>query len=147
MPSVFVGRERELAEPVRIGSAATAGDGAVVLLAGEAGAASSRCERGSPRAAVTRHHDHSGFPSTAGRRPPGAGVVPDRRDRRAAFVAGSDHYRPAGGLGPIGLLGRLIGFVITLAVIAVAVGIFPKVLGQAEPGRLHHLATWFDGRF
>jgi hypothetical protein len=25
--------------------------------------------------------------------------------------------------------------------------IFLKVLGQAEPGRLHHLAAWFDGRF
>ncbi|MGH3377719.1 MAG: hypothetical protein ACRDP6_23600 [Actinoallomurus sp.] len=61
--------------------------------------------------------------------------------RHASFVARSHH---GGGSGVFGLLGRLIGFVVTLAVIALAVGIFLAALGRANPGALHQLETWLQ---
>jgi hypothetical protein len=60
--------------------------------------------------------------------------------RRAAFVARS-HQR---GLGPLRLLGRLVGFIVTLAVITFVVGIFLTILGQVSPAWPHHLATWIQ---
>lgn len=100
MPSVFVGRERELAELVRIGLAAMAGDGAVVLLAGEAGIGKTALlER------VLARIGQRGVPVLTGRALADEGVPefwPWRRVLEQAVQAGVGEPGPdcAPGLGP-----------------------------------------------
>jgi sorbitol-specific phosphotransferase system component IIBC len=47
----------------------------------------------------------------------------------------------------LGLVGRLIAFVVTLVGIAVAVGIFLLVLNRANPGAVHHIGQWLGHLF
>lgn len=54
----------------------------------------------------------------------------------------NQHGRPRGG-GFFGLIGRLIGLVFTLVVVAIAAGIFLMILGQASPDLFNQLKTWF----
>jgi len=67
---------------------------------------------------------------------------------RGGSRAGQQHYsRPRGPMGFFGAIGRLIGLVITLAVIAVAVGIFLMVLGQVQPDWFANVTSWFESTF
>jgi hypothetical protein len=52
------------------------------------------------------------------------------------------YRRPSG---PVGLIGRLIGFVLTLVVLALAVGIFLLVFSKAQPDLFHQFTTWLHG--
>jgi biopolymer transport protein ExbB/TolQ len=56
-------------------------------------------------------------------------------------------YRRSGVRTGIGIVGRLIGLVVTLVGIAVALGIFALVLNQANPGALHHIVQWLGHIF
>lgn len=64
--------------------------------------------------------------------------------RNAAY---HDHLRYRGQRGPVGVIRRLLGLVFTLVVIAIAVGIFLMILGQASPDVFNQVMTWFEGLF
>ncbi|HEX7659777.1 MAG TPA: hypothetical protein VF444_09870 [Pseudonocardiaceae bacterium] len=53
----------------------------------------------------------------------------------------------AGPTGVFGVLGRLVGLVVALAIIAIAVGIFVVILNAAEPGWFGLVQTWFQRIF
>ncbi len=56
-------------------------------------------------------------------------------------------YRRSSARTGLGLVGRLVGLVVTLVGIAVAVGIFLLVLNRANPGAVHHIVQWFGHLF
>lgn len=62
--------------------------------------------------------------------------------RNAAY---HDHIRRQ--RGPVGVIRRLLGLVFSLVVIAIAVGIFLMILGQASPELFNQVVTWFEGLF
>ena len=51
-------------------------------------------------------------------------------------------YRRSAAGSAFDLLGRLIGFVIALAIIAVVGAMFLSVAGRGDPGLLDHLKSW-----
>lgn len=64
--------------------------------------------------------------------------------RNAAY---QDQLRYRRQRGPVGVIRRLFGIVFSLVVIAIAVGIFLMILGQASPDVLNQVMTWFEGLF
>jgi hypothetical protein len=64
--------------------------------------------------------------------------------RNAAY---QDQLRHRRRRGPLGQIRRLIGFVFSLAFIAIAVGILLVILSAAEPDWFHHVTTWFEHTF
>jgi hypothetical protein len=56
-------------------------------------------------------------------------------------------YRRSPARTGLGLIGRLIGLVVTLVVFAVAIGIFVLVLNQVDPGWAHHVGQWLGHLF
>jgi hypothetical protein len=64
--------------------------------------------------------------------------------RNAAY---HDQLRRRRQRGPVGVIRRLFGFVFSLVVIAIAVGIFLMIVGQASPDLFNQVKTWFEGLF
>jgi len=56
-------------------------------------------------------------------------------------------YRRSPARTGLGLVGRLIGFVVTLVGIGVAVGIFLLVLNRVNPDAMHHIGQWLGHLF
>jgi hypothetical protein len=56
-------------------------------------------------------------------------------------------YRRSPARTGLGLVGRLIGLVVTLVGIAFAVGIFLLVLNRTNPGAVHHIVQWLGHIF
>jgi hypothetical protein len=67
--------------------------------------------------------------------------------QRNAAHAGYLGYRSRHPRGPVGVVRRLFGFVFSLVVIAIAVGIFLVILSAAQPDWFDHVKTWFDQIF
>jgi hypothetical protein len=103
------------------------------------------------------HDDQSGVHGTAGRAADVA-VVHQRRPS-ARFDELPEHgtrlhrrarrggYRPTRRTGPMGLLGRLISLVVSLAVLAVAVSIALLIVRQAAPNWFEDVTSWFHRAF
>jgi hypothetical protein len=56
-------------------------------------------------------------------------------------------YRRSSARTSVGLVGRLIGFLVTLMGIAVAVGILLLVLNRTNPGAMHDIGQWLGHLF
>jgi hypothetical protein len=67
--------------------------------------------------------------------------------RHSSSVFQSQQHRTGGRRRPglFGLIGRLVGLVVSLVIIAVAIGIFLFILSQARPEWYHSVMTWLDG--
>jgi hypothetical protein len=66
-----------------------------------------------------------------------------RRHQRARRRTGATAASPHGtGSAAIRMIGRFIQFVITLAIIAAALGISALVLNQADPSLYHEAVSW-----
>jgi hypothetical protein len=73
-----------------------------------------------------------------------AGLDLNRRYQRARTARGTSAPSARGpGSAAIRMIGRLIQFVVRLAILGAALGVLALVLEQADPSLYHQAVTWF----
>jgi hypothetical protein len=89
------------------------------------------------------HQTHQADSRRAGQSATLAGLRLGRRYQRArARDAASASLAHGAGSAAIRMIGRLIRFVVALAIIGAALGVLALVLKQAEPSLYHQAVTW-----
>jgi hypothetical protein len=67
-----------------------------------------------------------------------------------AMQAGQDSANMArrrGRRGALGAVGRLIGTIVSLAILGFAIGVFVIIMNKADPGWFNHAVNWISSLF